>query len=865
VSARRPPRWLESLVERRLSSDPHSDSTLGDLAEGFAFREERAGRRRAQLWYVRHALSLVVRGSAPAPAERATAGRLERATWVFGSVLRRMRRRPGPTVAVSGVLAVAVGATLAAFSVAVGTYDAAHWWSEEDRAMLVWPEYPFSRGQLDVLRTEGRAFDAIGGVLRQPVVVSLGDRTASTRGVQLSTELFGALRARPVLGRGLSLEDGRPGAEPVVVIGHGLWRTAFGGERAVIGRTVDVNGVRRRVVGVMAGRASQPGPGTELWMPLVLDPRDPDFWPARELSVVGIARRGVAVESARADVRRVLGDLARRFAFFFRPDFGSDATVVSSAERSWGGVALPLLLLMAGTGLLLAVAAIDVGNVVLARSLERATELRVRLAIGASRRQIVQQILAESVVQTGLAALAGAWLGAFLAGRVPALFPFGTPVTALGATDPRLLGFLACITVAASALTAGIPALHFLGASRRSMAPRFARRVAPRALVIAQAALATMLLVSAALLFRTVQRLERLPLGFEPDEVLAVAVAPPTAPLPGASLTLLQARLAERVAAAPSVRATGWISAVPLLDPVLRSPVNREEEPVEVAAAPTAARFVLDTDALTSLGIAVVSGRGFTNGDDAAGAPVVLINESMARALWPERDPVGRRIAVDPHGWTQWITIVGIVEDIRYEDLTFQPRPAFFLPRAQAATSAMSLVVRTTAGSAEMASVVRSALAELAPDVAAGDARPLRSVVRDAQGPARVMTSLLSVLALLAAALGAIGLYAALAGWVARRRSEIGTRLALGAQPHRLAAGVLATGLASTGIGVVIGAVGGAIAGRAIRGLLYGISPLDPLAFAAPAAVLLATGLIAAAVPAWRAAAVPPAEALRAP
>jgi ABC-type antimicrobial peptide transport system permease subunit len=149
--------------------------------------------------------------------------------------------------------------------------------------------------------------------------------------------------------------------------------------------------------------------------------------------------------------------------------------------------------------------------------------------------------------------------------------------------------------------------------------------------------------------------------------------------------------------------------------------------------------------------------------------------------------------------------------------------------------------------------------------VAAGDARPLRSVVRDAQGPARVMTSLLSVLALLAAALGAIGLYAALAGWVARRRSEIGTRLALGAQPHRLAAGVLATGLASTGIGVVIGAVGGAIAGRAIRGLLYGISPLDPLAFAAPAAVLLATGLIAAAVPAWRAAAVPPAEALRAP
>jgi putative ABC transport system permease protein len=862
MSGARPPRWLESLVERRLAGDAHGASTLGDLSEGYAHRSREGGRLRARVWYARQALSLVVRGSAPARVQPA-AGWWDRTVFELRSALRRIRRRPAATLAVSGVLAAAVAAAAAAFSVTAGTHAAAHWWADEARAVVIWPEYPFSRGQMDMLRTESRSFESIGGVLRRPAVLALGDREASARAVELSPELFVALRARPVLGRGLAAEDARPGAEPVVVVSAALWRTAFGEDRAVIGRVFEINGVRRRVVGVMPAGASQPGPGTELWLPLVLDPSDPDFWPARELTVAGITRPGVSLTEARDDVRAALGVQARRFAFFYRPDFGADATVLRSAERSWGAVATPLLLLLLGTGLLLAVAAIDVGNLVLARSIDRRPELRVRLAIGASRGQVVRQILIEAGVQVVLAVLVGAWLGALLARQVPGLFPFGTPVTALTPADPRMLFFLGAVALGAWALTAGIPAAHFLATSRRAMVSRFRRDAAPRGLVVAQAALSTMLLVAASLLFRTVQQLDRLPLGFDATQTVAVPVAPAAAATT-VSEPALRSAVAERLAADPAIELAGWISAVPLLDPLLRAPVNREDAQRTVSEAPTAARFVVDAGALEALGIVAVRGRGFAAGDDAFGPPVVLVSETMSRAIWPDADPVGRRIAVDPHSWNAWITVVGVVPDLRFEDLTLPPQPAFFLPRAQAWSPSMTLVARTTGGPAALAAPVRAAVAALAPGVPVGEPRALVDVVRDAQGPARVMTSLLTALALIAAGLGAVGLYASLAGWVARRRAEIGTRLALGAQPERLAAGVLATGLALTAAGILVGAIGGALTGRAIRSLLFGVSPIDPVAYLLAAAVLLAVAFVAAAGPAIRAAAVPPVEALKA-
>jgi putative ABC transport system permease protein len=758
---------------------------------------------------------------------------------------------------------VALAATAAAFAVTAGTYDAAHWWNDEGRAVAIWPEYAFSRGQLEVLRAENRAFAAVGGLLRRPAVVSLADREASARAVELSPELFGALRARPVLGRGLQAEDAQPGAEPVVVLGHGLWRGAFGGDRTLLGRTIEVNGIRSRVVGVMPAGASQPGPSSEVWLPLVLDASNPDFWPARELTVAGVTRPGVSVDDARADVRRVLADLGRRYPSFFPPGYGGEATATTWAKRSWGAVSTPLLLLMLGTGLLLVVAAIDVGNLVLARSIERRGELRVRLAIGASRGHIVRQILLESGIQVGGAVVAGAFLGAVAARQVPGLFPFGTPVTALPAADPRVLAFVAAVGLGAWLLIAGIPALHFLATTRQATAPRFARAAAPRTLVVAQAALSTMLLVSAALLFRSVIELERLPLGFDPADVAAVQVAPRGAAVSLTAVSQLHAAVAESLGAAPGVEAAGWISAVPLLDPLLRVPINRQDRQTQVSEAPLAARFVADAAALAGLDVQLLRGRGFAPTDDPFGEPVALVTESMARTVWPDADPVGRRMAVDPHDWNAWITVIGVVEDFRYEDLTSAPQPAFFLPRTQASSAAMSLVVRSPSDPADVGVTARAAVAAFASDVPVGAARPLEGVVRDAQGPARVLTSLLSVLALVAACLGALGLYASLAGWVARRRAEIGTRLALGADPRRLAAGVLATGLALTAAGIVIGAAGGAATGIAIRSLLYGVSPLDPVAFVASAGVLLAIGAIAAAGPALRAAAVPPVEALK--
>ncbi len=862
MSATRPARWLERLAERILAADPHGDSTLGDLAEGYAQRRRQRGRLRSDAWYLRHALSIAMHGTGELDTTRS--GPFEWVRQEIGVALRTLRRRPGFTLGVCGVLMAAFGAALAAFAVTVGTYEASHWWADEDRTVLIWPERVFSRGQLDVLRAEGRAFDAVGGMLRRPVILSVADRSTSTGGVMLSPELFAALRQQPRLGRGLELDDARPGAEPVVVIGHGLWQRSFGGDPSIVGEVVEVSGVRRRVVGVMPARAEQPGPGTEVWTPLILDPRDPDFWPARELELAGLLAPGVTTVVARDDVRRVMAGLARRFPFFFRPDFGSDATVFRSSDRAWGAVATPLLLLLAGTALLLLVAAIDVGNLVVARALERKNELKVRVALGASRWQVVRQILAESGTQAVIAAAGGWLIGAALARQVPALFPLGTPVVAAAPTSVSVVFFIGTMTLLSWLLVGGIPALHFLASTRADVTVRSRARVgAAGGLVIAQAALATALLITAALLLRSVRSLERLQLGFDPSGVIALPVAPPPTPLSPAQLQSLQHRIEARVSGTPNVEAAGWISAVPLLDVALEAPVNREDEPMEVGAAPTATQFVVDAGALAALRVEMVAGRAFTDADAAGSPPVIIINEALARTLWQDRDPVGRRIAVDPHAWDRWITVIGVVRDLRYGDLARPVQPAFYLPRQQTYTASMRMLVRSAAGSTAIGPEIRAAIADVSPDLPVGDGRALTTVTRDAQGPARVMTSLLSVLALLATALGAVGLHASLAGWVARRRTEIGTRLALGAMPRELSGRVLATGLGLTGFGVLIGSAAAALASRSIRSLLFGISPLDPVAFVAPAVLLLVVGVLAAAIPAVRAAAVAPAQALR--
>jgi predicted permease len=866
MSTPRPPRRLEDWLARLLAGVPGADATLGDLAEGFAARERTAGRRAARRWYLRQCLSLLLhrRQLAPrTPRHAGSSGVGERLTGDLRQAARAARRSPAHALLVWCLLTLAIGTTTAALTVTVGTMAAARWWEDEARTVFVWPETRFSRGQLEVLRTESSAFETVGGILRRPLLLAAAQEPQSVAGVVLSPELFQALRAKVGRGRGLEPRDAMPGAEPVVVLGHGLWMRAFGGASTALGLIVEVSGVDRRVIGVMPPGVRQPGPGTEAWIPLILDAADPDFWPARDLEVVAIRRAGVDDLTALRDVRRVLGDLARRFAFFFRPDFGSRATVVPAAGRTWDAVATPLLLLLAGTFLLLVIAAIDVANLALARSLERRTELRVRAAVGATRAQIVRQLAAEAAVLVLPAAVAGWGLGALVAGVLPGLFPSGTPVTAAAPGAPAVLLWVVGVSLLTWLLMTSIPALHFLATSRVELTPRRGRRRAARGLVVAQATLSTALLITAALLVRTVHSLAHVPLGFAPAGVTAVPVAPSAGSVSGAALDGLRAAVAGSLVGRPGLASAGWISAVPFKDPALNGPVQAEEAPVPVAAAPTPLRIVADGGALDALGVRLVTGRSFTAADDASAPPVALVSVSLARLLWGDADPVGRRMAVDPHAWDAWVRVLGVVEDVRHADLTTAPPPAFFLPPAQAYTQVMTLLVRAQANTPDVAAAVREELALRAPHMAVGSGHPLTDLVRDAQGQARVLTALLGILAVVATVLGAAGLHGALAGWVARRRAEFGTRLALGATPTRLSAGVLLTALLLTGRGVILGSAVAAVAARGIRSLLFGTSPLDPLAYAATALLLLLTALLAAAVPAFRAATVAPALALR--
>jgi len=409
----------------------------------------------------------------------------------------------------------------------------------------------------------------------------------------------------------------------------------------------------------------------------------------------------------------------------------------------------------------------------------------------------------------------------------------------------------------------GVPIAHFLRTTRRTLAPRrFAGQRAQGTLVVTQAALATALLIGAGLLIRSVDNLRRIPVGFDGRDAVALRVSPN----PGgdeAGYRELYRALGDALRAGPGIRAAGLVGTLPLLDPVAIVPINRQEAPTEVAGAPQAYGHVVDEGAFDALRFRLVQGRGIERTDDAESERVVVVSAAMARMLWPGEDPIGRRIAVDPHAFQTWNTVVGVVDDVRFRDLTFAPPPAFWVPLAQNPAREMYAVVAGDGSTRATAASVRGAVTALDASAAVGTPIEVGRLVTDAYGAVRILMALLVVLALLATLLGAVGLYGSLASHVTRHRVELSTRLALGARLERIFRGVVGAGAVLTGVGIVVGSGVAVLAGGLVRSLLVGVSPLDPASFGVTAALLGAVGVVAAAVPAARAAAVPPAQVLR--
>ena len=867
MSPARPPRFLERRLEAALPEGLSRDGTLGDLSEQYAARRASGSRLSADAWYLSQTITVLVyrrldREGRPR-ARLMDMDVIQDLRWAVRSVLRR----PGFSLGVVFALGLGLGANGAVFSIVDGTFQSTSWWSAEESAVIMWPDRPFSRGELSVFEQSASAFDIVGAYREEAFSLRTGGDgpTESVQGAVVTPALFTRLRVQPVLGRPLQPEDAVAGSERVLLLGHGLWNRAFGADPSILGRRIEVNGEPATVVGVQGPGGTAPGVGTEAWVPLVLDPQDPDFWPTHDLTGVGILRAGASAEDGRTDVVGFGAILSSNFPGFYAPGLGEDATVVLSTEQQRKLLRTPLLLLLGATGLLLLVASLNVGNMLLARAIDRSQELAIRRSLGASRGRVLRQLMVEGLVWGVLGTTVGVFLGSGVAPVLAGLFASNGAVAQSDWSSPRVVTFILAVSAASWIVLCGVPMAHFLRSHRGGLKLRRARTpVAQRSLVMLQSALATVLLVAAVLLIQSVRNLADIPLGFSAEQVLAVELSPPSDLMATRERTFaFYDALRDRVAGLPGVEQVGLGNAVPLRDRPLGWPVNVEARPVDVGQAVTVPKNIVDPGFFRALGILPRSGRLLDTGDRQASPSAIVINESMARLFWPNSDPVGQRIAIDPHAWRQWITVVGVIEDLRSESLTGPTTPAMYVAFAESPVRETTLLVRAGGDVSELGAAVQAAVQEIDASVPVRSTRALPAIVRDAYATAWITMGLLTVLAVLATALGAIGIHAVLANHVASRQKELGVRLALGAKPGELVGMVVRSGLVLAALGIALGSAAAVGAAGVLESLLFGVSTLEIWAFVLPAVTLLTAATVAAVAPAARAAALPPARVLR--
>lgn len=861
----RPAAWLERLAARALPDGAFGEGALGDLAEEFARRRTR-GALSAHAWYARQVGSLwayrIVNGG-----HRGRTGTDSDLLMDLRWTLRLLMKHPGFALGVVGILSVGFGSLLAVFSVVEGTFRNTSWWAEPERAVAIWPDRTFSFGHLSLYRDEATPYAALGGYTELAFALRTPDGTSqSVNGVALTPELFRALRVQPVVGRALADEDALVGVEPVVVLGYDLWQRAFGGDPEVVGSTVDLSGAGVRIVGVNGPGARAPGSRAEVWLPLVVDPRDDDYFKAQTLKLVGILRPGATLGDAMSDLVAFNDYLSRLFPMFYPPGWAEgSARVVRADEAERRLIRTPLYLLLAGSGLLLLLTALNVGNLLLGRAVERRRELAIRAAIGAGRGRIVRQLLAESGVLT-LSAVAGGLLIASVAGPLVASLFVGSPmVSSAGTRSGTVLLFAAGVAGITGAVVGGIPVAHFLrvGVDGIRGQPRGGATV-QRGLVSAQSALATLLLVTATLFVATVDNLKNVPVGFDASRMLAVELSPPEdrASLPGARD--LYAGLVAAVDGDPAVEAVGLTASLPLRAVGPETGVNLETAPVDPAQAVRGALHRVDPGFFRVFDLEPLAGR-LLEGSDRGDLPTaVVVNQTLADLLWPDGSAVGQRVAIDPHAWDRWIDVVGVVPDIKIRGVVGAPGPQLFVALAEDPAREVTVVVRlrSDADAGALPRLTR-AIREAEPTVPVRSAAWMEGVVREAYSVAWVLMGLLLVLATLATALGAVGIYAVLSRHVASRRREMGVRLALGARPGTVVAAVIRSGVILAGVGILLGCVLAALATRGVESLLFGVSGVALWAYLAPAAALTLAAFLAAWFPAARAGRLPPAEALR--
>jgi predicted permease len=831
--------------------------------------------------------------------------------------VRGLLRAPAFSVVTILTLALGIGANTAIFSIVNGVILRPLAYPKPEQLMYLTTQFPaFGFDQFWVsppeyfeFREINQSFSAVGAFTTGEVNLTAGDRPLRIRSASVDDGLLRALGVQAAAGRLFTAGEAdvtgpppTPGAPPIplppiVILSHELWQTAFGGQN-IIGQTVEVNGLPREVIGIMPPGIDVMDNRTEIWMPLGLNPANRQNRGSHFLYLIGRLKDGVTIQAAQSELSALIENWGERVnvkqhVFAPLPDNEADRRsnpgaghilqMTSVQEQIVGSASRAIWVLQAAVGFVLLIACANLANLLLARAETRHREFAVRTALGAGRGRLLRQFMTEGVLLSLVGGILGLVLARVGVRAIIQLYPTSLPRTSEVTVDPLVLLFTLAVSVLTGLVFGLAPIMHTkvsglvtaLKEGGAKGATGAARHHVRRALVVAEVALALMLVIGAGLLLRTVANLANVDAGFDRSRLVTFSMALPAAdyPQPSSRAALFQ-RLLTKLRQAPGVQGATAMSGLPP-----NRPLNANDTDIDNYTAPPEGPFEnvdyyqnVMSDYFETMGIPIVAGRSFQASDAASDGMVAVVNETLVNTFWSGQNPIGQRLRPCCGDQIPWFTVIGVAKDVKQggvdrrtgtEFYFFVDQTAALPPPLGNAPGLMNIVLRTTLPPATLRTSIDAAVREADPSVPVVRLQEMNAVFDESIRRPRLLAQLLGGFAALALLLAAIGTYGVLSYMVAERRREIGIRMALGAAQSSVLGQVMKQGIALTAVGIVIGLAGAFGLNRLIASLLFGVQPTDPPTIIGVVATITLVAAFACWLPAWRASRLDPNIVLR--
>jgi putative ABC transport system permease protein len=791
---------------------------------------------------------------------------------------RNLRARPGFTLTAVLTLALGIGGSTAIFSLASAVLLGKLPFRDQERLFMVWDdasEVGFPRNDLTpasfaALREQNQAFEKMAALSQSTFALTGGGgEPEKVEGRRVTASFFPMLGIAPRIGRVFTPDDDRPGAGHVAVLSHGLWQRRFGRDPEIVGRDLVLNGEKYSVVGVMPAGFQFMESYVGLWVPAAFSDEELANRGAHYLTVVAKTRPGTGLAGAQADVEAIAQRLVREF-----PNHSFRAFALPLREQLVGDARRPLIVLVLAIASVLLIMCANVAGLLLARAAARGREMAVRTALGATRGRIVRQLLTESLLLAALGALPGVVVAAWALASLQQLIPPGLSLSVEPTLDVRALAGAVLLSIATGLLCGLAPALQTArsdfgealrhgGRGVAGAGPRRLRSV----LVVAELAATLVLLVGAGLLGQTLYRMRYADLGLQPEKVLTLRTVLPSPRYDEPSRrAAFYEQVLERVQSLPGIVAAGYSTSVPL---EWKGGTNGflPEGSVDPKRSYDANHRQVSAGYLRTMGIPLRRGRHFERTDGARTQPVAIVNEAMAREYWTGQDALGKRFKIGRPSEHEWITIVGIVGDVRQMGLDAPAKPEMYFPYSQISDqpwfAPRDLVVRTSTEPTGLVPAIKQAVRTVDPEQPISNIRTFDEILDEEVVQRRLGATLVAAFAGLALLLASLGVYGVLSYFVSQHKAEVGVRIALGASPRDILRLVLGQGMTLALCGVGLGVLGALALTRLVSSLLYGVGATDPATFAAAATLLVFLAGMACYWPARRAAHVDPTTAMR--